>query len=115
MQSEIEVTAEQCQRCGSANPPWSCPSPLWNAVMRGGSINGDSLYGDMVCATCFTIIAEESGIAASWRLQALDVFATLETVTPSGRVWDCETGLWSEPADVILSGAYRENDGRSTG
>lgn len=86
--------AEQCQRCGGENPAWSAPSPLWNAVMRGGSIEGDSIYGDMVCARCFTVLAEEKGIASLFRLTADKVNVELETVTPSGRVWSDEKQLW---------------------
>jgi hypothetical protein len=89
------MSAEQCRRCGANNPPWSAPSPLWNAVMRGGSINGDALYDDMVCASCFMILAEEQGAATLWRVSAEVVKVPLETVTPSGRVWDEQTWLWS--------------------
>jgi len=89
--------AEQCQRCGGDNPAWSAPSPLWNAVMRGGSINGEPLFSDMVCATCFMILAEERGIAFLWRVQAQDVRTELETVTPSGRVWNDQEWLWMQP------------------
>lgn len=85
---------EKCNRCGGPNPPWHAPSPLWNAVMRGGSINGEPIYGDMVCATCFMVIAEEQGVATIWRVQALRVNVPLETVTPSGRVWNPDTFLW---------------------
>ncbi|HJP67272.1 MAG TPA: hypothetical protein VJ846_00095 [Sphingomicrobium sp.] len=50
---EVNAGPEECRRCGADNPAWNAPSPLWNAVMRGGSINGDPLFDDMVCATCF--------------------------------------------------------------
>jgi hypothetical protein len=89
-----EGEAELCERCGGANPPWSAPSPLWNAVMRGGSINGEALFNDMVCSTCFMVLAEEKGIATLWRLNAERVNVPLETVTPSGRVWDEGRQLW---------------------
>ena len=85
---------EECRRCGADNSAWNAPSPLWNAVMRGGSINGDPLFDDMVCATCFMNLAEERGIAAIWRVDAERVNVPLETVTPSGRVWDPEQRLW---------------------
>ena len=62
--------------------------------MRGGSINGEPLFEDMVCATCFMVLAEGKGIASVWRVQALEVSAELETVTPSGRVWDEDKYLW---------------------
>lgn len=90
--------AEKCKRCGAENPAWSAPSPLWNAVMRSGSINGDALYDDMVCATCFMVLAERSRTASGWRLCAEVVNADLETVTPSGRTWDAKRWLWIEAA-----------------
>ena len=86
--------AERCKRCGRDNPAWAAPSPLWNAVMRGGSINGEPEFGDMVCARCFMVLAEERGIAFRWRVQPEIVNVALETVTPSGRVWDEERWLW---------------------
>jgi len=85
-----------CQRCGGPNRVWYAPSPLWNEVMRGGSINGDEEYG-IVCPTCFMVLAEERGIAGCWRLDARDVHVELETVTPSGRRWDVEADRWSAP------------------
>lgn len=88
---------ERCHRCGAHNPCWHAPSPLWNAVMRGGSIDGDAMFGDMVCATCFTALAEERGLASIWRLTADVVNVPLETVTPSGRVWDEKQELWIDP------------------
>jgi hypothetical protein len=94
----VVTNAEDCKRCGAANPPWSAPSPLWNAVMRGGSINGTPEFADMVCATCFMVLAEEAGIACNWRVMPETVNANLETVTPSGRVWDAKRWLWTEPA-----------------
>jgi hypothetical protein len=96
--------AERCHRCGADNPPWSAPSPLWNAVMRGGSINGDALFADMVCATCFTVLAEEAGIAARWRVSAEVVNVPLEETTPSGRIWDAERWLWMPSKRLSLGG-----------
>lgn len=89
--------AEDCDRCGRTNVVWHAPSPLWNAVMRGGSINGNPLYNDMVCLACFADIAEENHVADGWVLRARDVHVELETVTPSGRVWSEEQQLWVEP------------------
>ncbi|MEA3042952.1 MAG: hypothetical protein QOH47_790 [Sphingomonadales bacterium] len=66
--------------------------------MRGGSIDGEPIYGDMVCATCFTVIAEAKGIASRWRLQPDVLNVALETVTPSGRTWDSDRWLWADPA-----------------
>jgi hypothetical protein len=87
-----------CRRCLGPNITWSAPSPLWNAVMRGGSINGDDEFGGIVCPTCFGDLAEQRGIARTWRLTADVVLVELETVTPSGRVWNEAAGLWREPA-----------------
>lgn len=85
---------EHCHRCGRDCPVWVAPSPLWNAVIRGGSIDGEPEFGDMVCAACFMDLAEEKGIANQFRVTADKVNVPLETTTPSGRVWDDETWLW---------------------
>lgn len=95
--------AERCHRCGGCNPSWSAPSPLWNAVMRGGSINGDPIFGDMVCVSCFIFLAEESGIASQWRLCAAVINVDLETITPSGRIWDQDKFLWIEKHKATAS------------
>jgi hypothetical protein len=87
-----------CHRCGGPNVIWVAPSPLWNAVMRGGSINGAELFHGIVCPTCFAILAKR--IASGWRLSAQDITVPLETVTPSGRVWDPMTWLWREPTEL---------------
>lgn len=91
-----EAGSETCRRCGHDNRPWSAPSPLWNAVMRGGSIDGEPIYDDMVCAACFIQLATEDGIALGWRVTAENVLVPLETVTPSGRVWDADQFLWAD-------------------
>jgi hypothetical protein len=83
-----------CHRCGGPNVVWVAPSPLWNAVMRGGSINGDDDPAGIVCPTCFAVLAQERGVAEFWRLSAERVKVELETVTPSGRVWDEATWMW---------------------
>ena len=87
-----------CQRCGRFNPVWTAPSPLWNFVMRGGSINGIERYC-VVCPSCFVLLAEERGVLATgWRLTASNLeMLPLETVTPSGRVWNPVTWLWDDP------------------
>ena len=85
-----------CKRCGSPNPRWTAPSPLWNEVMRGGDINGAEPYDGIVCPTCFALIAEHLQIARGWRLIPESLIAELQTVTPSGRVWNEETWLWEE-------------------
>lgn len=101
--------AERCCRCGSNNVQWHAPSPLWNAVMRGGSINGNPIYSDMVCPTCFATIAEEAGVADGWTLTARNVHVELETVTPSGRVWSDEQQLWVKPPCCDLHGRNCES------
>ena len=86
-----------CHRCGGPNVlSWFAPSPLWNAVMRGGSIGGDEPHDGIVCPVCFAVIARERGVATRWRFSAVDVQVPLETVTPSGRIWDETTDLWRE-------------------
>jgi hypothetical protein len=67
--------------------------------MRGGSIDGEPLFDDMVCATCFTIIAKDAGVASMWRLTADEVHVELEVVTPSGRIWDEKARLWVAPGN----------------
>ena len=88
----------RCGRCGGPNRVWYAPSPLWNAVMRGGSINGEEEFS-VVCPTCFVVLAEERGIAQTWRLDAQEVHAELELTTPSGRTWDADADRWREPLD----------------
>jgi hypothetical protein len=66
--------------------------------MRRGSINGAEDYDGIVCATCFMLIAEEKGMASLFRVTAERVNVELETVTPSGRVWDEESFRWSVSA-----------------
>lgn len=64
--------------------------------MRGGSINGEPQYDDLVCATCFMELAEEKGIASAFRVTAEQVNVELETTTPSGRTWDNDAFMWQE-------------------
>lgn len=95
----LEVHPEaHCHRCGGPNIPWSAPSPLWNQVMRGGDINGGpEPHNGIVCPTCFAVMAQELGIARLWRLSAQRVDVPLQTVTPSGRVWNEQTWKFDEP------------------
>jgi hypothetical protein len=90
-----------CHRCDGLNITWSAPSPLWNEVMRGGSINGDEIHDGIVCPVCFARMAEDTGVVsrAGWKLSADRVLVELETVTPSGRVWSEEQHRWVEPRD----------------
>lgn len=94
---------DRCHRCGGPNVVWFAPSPLWNQVMRGGSINGVAPWSGIVCPTCFVQLAEAAGVASMWRLSAEKVNVELETVTPSGRVWNPDTWLWETP--VATEGA----------
>lgn len=106
----VEASDEaHCHRCHGPNTPWSAPSPLWNEVMRGGSINGDEIFDGIVCPTCFAIMAEERGIAQFWRLTAQRVHVELETVTPSGRTWDEQAFRWrdAEQPENPNSAAWR--------
>ena len=97
---EAEHPEARCRRCHTPNTnDWSAPSPLWNQVMRGGDINGGpEPFSGILCPTCFMVLAQEAGIASSWRLTAERVHVPLEKVTPSGRVWNELTWLWDDPA-----------------
>lgn len=76
---------------------WTAPSPLWNQVMRGGDINGaPEPYGGIVCPSCFATLAEDAGIASLWRFTAERVHVELQTVTPTGRVWNADTWLFED-------------------
>lgn len=93
---------DDCHRCGrSLEIPWTAPSPLWNAVMRGGSILNDDDFDGIVCPTCFAQLAKDRGIADLWRFHAERVLVPLETVTPSGRVWDPDAWLWRDPVGAV--------------
>lgn len=62
--------------------------------MRSDDILGPSLYRDLVCMTCFVLLANEAGIGGQWRLSVAPAPDNLTTVTPSGRVWDEHSWLW---------------------
>lgn len=83
-----------CHRCGGPNITWAAPSPLWNEVMRGGSINGEEDFNGIICPICFAVLAEKLGVAALWRLSAKRLLVELETVTPTGRMWDEQNWQW---------------------
>lgn len=94
----IEHPEQVCHRCLGPNVSWVAPSPLWNEVMRGGDINGPWQYGEIICPTCFAVLAEAAGVATgSWMLRPDKVHVLLQTVTPSARVWNEATQLWDEP------------------
>lgn len=99
--AEADGGAERCRRCGHENAAWCAPSPLWNAVMRSGCINGEPEFGDLVCAACFMELAVAKGIATLFRVTAERVNVPLQTETPSGRRWDDERQLWADmPAEA---------------
>lgn len=85
-----------CARCMGPNIVWTAPSPLWNEVMRGGDINGDERHAGIVCPTCFAVLAEKAGVADRWRLWPEMVHRPLQTITPSGRVWNPLTWQWDD-------------------
>lgn len=87
----------ECLRCGGPNVAWAAASPLWNLVMREGSINGPWKYKELVCVRCFIALAEEAGVTGVWRLTVTPEPGGMESATPSGRVWNRETWLWDEP------------------
>mgnify|MGYP001595234074 FL=1 len=89
-----EHPEDYCHRCGGPNITWSAPSPLWNQVMRGGDINGVDKFNGIVCPICFVQLAEDAGVAELWQLTARRVHVPLQTITPTGRVWNEATWLW---------------------
>lgn len=91
---------DTCTRCLGPNISWAAPSPLWNQVMRGGDISGQEIHEGIVCPVCFADLAEQAGIASLWRFYAERVNVPLQTITPSGRVWNSERWMWDEPEDV---------------
>lgn len=97
---DTEHPEDYCNRCGGPNVSWVAPSPLWNAVMRGGCINGPLEFNEIICPTCFFILADERGVASEFRVDA-QALVPLQTVTPSRRVWNENTQLWeAHPVDV---------------
>ena len=91
---------DYCHRCGGPNVTWSAPSPLWNQIMRGGSINGDWEFDEIICPTCFCVLGEERGVATFFRVGSDEALVPLETVTPTGRIWSDEVGLWLDPNNL---------------
>lgn len=75
-----------CEICDREYRVWAAASPLWNAVVRGGSINGDEEF-NYLCSNCFMGLAEDRGIASLFQVRAAQS-VPLETVTPTGRVWN---------------------------
>lgn len=90
-----EHPEDHCNRCGGPNVSWVAPSPLWNAVMRGGCIDGPQEFSEIICPTCFFVLAVERGIAYEFQVDGHSL-VPLQTITPSGRIWDSSTRLWEE-------------------
>lgn len=89
------IDHEYCRRCGGPNVIWSAQSPLWNYVMRGNDINGESRFNDLVCMPCFIKCAIEAGLPdRGWLLTLVPEPEGLVYETPSGRVWDESKFLW---------------------
>lgn len=88
--------AERCHRCKGENVTWCAPSPLWNRVMRGNDINGEPIHGDLVCVRCFIVLATEAGITGQWRISVSPEPDGLIYETPSGRIWDADSWLWTD-------------------
>lgn len=84
-----------CEKCNREYRVWAAASPLWNATIRGGTINGPEEY-DYLCANCFMELAEDRGIASLFQIRA-EKTTTLETTTPSGRTWDENAFVWKDP------------------
>lgn len=83
-----------CHRCKGPNVQWTAPSPSWNQVVRDGDIRNKDKFDGIVCPTCFAILAEEAGIARSWKFYAENVMVPLQEVTPSGLLWNPEKWMW---------------------
>lgn len=97
-----EITPmERCHRCDGENPSWAAESPLWNKVMRGNDIDGDPLFGDMVCMECFKALATEAGVEGRWLLTIEPLPEDLVYKTPSGRVWDAEQWRWVDATEPM--------------
>jgi len=64
--------------------------------MRDGSIDGPQEFDEIICPTCFFVLADERDVATNFRVIA-DALVPLQTVTPSGRIWNDETHLWEDP------------------
>lgn len=97
---------EPCNRCGGRNVNWAAPSPLWNLVMRGGSIDGPWKYAEIICIACFFELAADAGVAGRWRVSVDPEPEGMETVTPSGRTWNPVTWMWDE-SDRICGEEFR--------
>lgn len=85
-----------CDRCHCQHRVWAASSPLWNATIRGGCIDGEEEHA-YLCANCFMALAEDRGVASLFRLSAEIIAPTVQSVTPSGRVWNDQQFMWEKP------------------
>ncbi len=46
-----------CQKCGTDNPVWFAPSPIWNCLMGGPDATDDP--GGVLCPTCFMALDDD--------------------------------------------------------
>ena len=93
-----------CELCGREYRVWAAASPLWNAAVRGGCINGDEQF-DYLCADCFMGLAEDSGAASVFRVTAERISDDVQMVTPSGRKWDHIEFRWLDAPAVFPKAA----------
>jgi hypothetical protein len=77
--------------------------------MRNDDINGEWNYDEIICPTCFAVLAQHQDIAFDWRVYATTVKKELTTTTPSGRVWDESKWLWVEATDPVDNTEHRAN------
>jgi hypothetical protein len=105
-----EIREGLCELCGQEYRCWAAASPLWNAVVRGGSIDGEEEYA-FLCADCFMGLAEDRNIATAFQLRAAQSIP-LEMTTPSGRVWNDEAFRFDEK-EVVQSATLLRSEIRS--
>lgn len=107
--SEIALAERReglCDRCEREyHPIWAAASPLWNAVVRGGCINGCEEFA-FLCANCFMELAVRRGIAKSFHLDG-EALVPLQTVTPSGRSWNPKTRLFEGRKRTVIADQRR--------
>ena len=93
--SGTDMTQEReglCELCGREYRVWSASSPVWNAAVRGGCINGEERF-NYLCADCFMGLAEDCGAGSLFYVTA-ERTCDLQTTTPEGRVWSEPARRW---------------------
>lgn len=91
-----------CHRCNGPNVSWTAPSPLWNAVIRN---HDGPVWDEIICPTCFAVLAKERGIADGFKLEPLSycLLVELPTTDESGRVWNPslgDVGMWEDAPTI---------------